>query len=299
MKLAAIDIGSNAIRLMITKVFLEKGSTEFKKETLIRVPLRLGEEAFIQKKISDEKVDRLEKSMHAFQLIMDVFNVEEYRACATSAMREAENGAQVIAQIKQRCNLDIEVIDGIEESKLVFFGLDDFVKNEEVNHPILSIDVGGGSTETLLIQGNEIEAARSWKVGTLRLKNNTVNQNEWDAMRDWLGELRAKHPVIISMGSGGNINKIRKMYVPNNERMMKLNSLKNVYVHLGGFTQEELVLDLELKPDRADVIVHAANIFINAMNWSGSERIYIPNRGLADGIVRDLYRRKKQSQQEG
>lgn len=299
MKLAAIDIGSNAIRLMITNVFIEDGKIEFKKETLIRVPLRLGEDAFIKKKISDDKVDKLVKSMHAFQLLMDVFHIDEYRACATSAMREAENGAEVIARIKDKCNLSIEVIDGITESRLVFSGMDDFLSAEDMDYPLLSIDVGGGSTETLLIINQEIAEAHSWKIGTLRLKNNTVNENEWDAMKEWLTTLRAKHPVIYSMGSGGNINKIRKMYVPNNERMMKLDSLKNVHVHLAGFTQEELILDLELKPDRADVIVHAANIFINAMTWSGSNRIYIPNRGLADGIVRDLYLRRLGGSHEG
>jgi len=299
MKLAAIDIGSNAIRLMITNVFHEDGAIQFKKETLIRVPLRLGEDAFIKKKISDDKVEKLVESMHAFQLLMNVFEIEDYRACATSAMREAENGSEVIARIKEKCKLNIEVIDGIAESRLVFSGLDDFVSTEEIEHPLLSIDVGGGSTETLLIVDKEIAAARSWKIGTLRLKNNTVDEKEWDAMRDWLNDLKAKHPVIYAMGSGGNINKIRKMYVPNNERMMKLDSLKNVHVHLGGFTQEELIVDLELKPDRADVIVHAANIFINAMSWSGSNRIYIPNRGLADGIVRDLFLRRLATTHEG
>ncbi len=292
MKLAAIDIGSNAIRLMITNVFEEEGQIEFKKETLIRVPLRLGEEAFIHKKISDNKVQNLAKAMHAFKLLMDVFNIEGYRACATSAMREAANGPAVIESIREQCDLNIEVIDGIEESKLVFSGLDDFLENEGLDSPLMSIDVGGGSTETLLIINNKIAAAHSWKIGTLRLKHNTVPQSEWDAMRDWLGELKEKHEAIVSMGSGGNINKIRKMYLPNNERMMKLDSLRNVHVHLAGFTHEELVLELELKPDRADVIVPAANIFINAMTWSGSERIYVPNRGLADGIVRDLYRRR-------
>lgn len=292
MKLAAIDIGSNAIRLMITNVFKEDGSIKFKKETLIRVPLRLGEEAFIEKRISDAKLDKLVKSMHAFQLLMEVFDIEDYRACATSAMREAENGAAIIAKVKELCDLDIELIDGIEESMLVFSGMGDFLEAEAMDYPLLSIDVGGGSTETLLIIDNKVVAAHSWKVGTLRLKNNTVVQGEWDAMQDWLQALKEQYPIIYSMGSGGNINKIRKMYVPNNERMMKLESLKNVHVHLGGFTLDELIVDLELKPDRADVIVHAANIFINVMTWIGSERIYIPNRGLADGIVRDMFLRR-------
>lgn len=299
MKLAAIDIGSNAIRLMITNVFEEDNALEFKKETLIRVPLRLGEEAFIQGKISDAKVERLLKSLSAFKLLMEVFCIEEYRACATSAMREAENGAAVIARIKEGCNINLELIDGIEESKLIFSGLEDFLEKEALEHPLLSIDVGGGSTETVLIIDNKIAAAHSWKVGTLRLKNETVEQSEWDAMQAWLNKLRDQHEVIYSMGSGGNINKIRKMYVPNNERMMKLDSLKNVQVHLSGFTQEELVLDLELKPDRADVIVPAANIFINVMTWSGSNRIYIPNRGLADGIARDLFLKRLGKQHEG
>lgn len=287
MKLAAIDIGSNAIRLMITKVYLEDSVVKYKKETLIRVPLRLGQEAFYNNEFSEKKAQDLVKSMKAFRLLIDVFQAEDYRACATSAMRDAKNGPALVKKIKEECNIDIEIISGIEESKLVCQGITEFVK-QDLDRPFLSIDVGGGSTETLLIWKEEILEAYSWNIGTLRILGDKVSQKEWKAMQEWLENIRTKYPTIYGMGSGGNINKIKKMYV-SGESHIGFQALKNAHQHLTSFTLQERIIELDLKPDRADVIVPAAEIFINVMTWAGIEKLLIPNRGLADGIVQDLY----------
>lgn len=288
MKLAAIDIGSNAIRLMIANAFTDRDSINYKKETLIRIPIRLGEESFLDGKISSAKSEGLVKTMRAFGLLMDVFQVESYRACATSAMRDASNGPALIKQVEEEASIKIEIISGLEESEIIFKGLSSYF-SEHREQAFLSIDVGGGSTETVLFQNGKINESYSWNIGTLRLLNDRVEESDWAEMKVWLHKLAEKYPNIQGLGSGGNINKVRKMYLTGSKSELTPTFLGEIHDHLSSYTYAERIKLLGLKPDRADVIVPAVEIFRNAMTWGGVENLYVPNLGLADGIIRDLF----------
>ncbi len=298
MRFAAIDIGSNAVRLLIKNVYPRKGKDDavFQKESLIRVPLRLGEEAFIDGTLSDGRAQKLVDTMKSFRYLMNLYDVVNFRACATSALRSVSNGQHLVERIKDEANVDVDIISGEEEAEIIFSTA--IAQKLSPKKSYLYIDVGGGSTDISLIKGNEYVASRSFHIGTLRLLNDLVPEEEWTAMRDWLHHLRKQYPKMEAIGSGGNINKMGKMYGKKNDKYLSYTIVKAIHAHLNRYTMLERIRDLNLKPDRADVIIPASVIFMNAMEWGKIKKIYVPKIGLADGLIKRLYAQHSQNHQE-
>lgn len=292
MKLAAIDIGSNAVRLLIMNVS-DKEGIFFRKELLVRAPVRLGEQVFLDGELFPNKVAALKKAIQAFCNLAELYDVQQMRACATSAMREARNGPEVVKEILELTGVEIEIIDGFQESLLIF---ENFANNlsEHTGENFLTIDVGGGSTELVLFAEGEIKESRSFPIGTLRIANELVHESDWQVMKEWIEKITKSYANIKAIGSGGNINKINKIYSNgSNGEPLTLEVLKNIKSHLESFTLVERITVLGLKPDRADVIIPASSIYINAMDWAGCGQIIVPKLGLSDGIIRNLYREIK------
>lgn len=287
-KFAAIDIGSNAIRLLTHNVIEEKGKkTQFRKSALIRVPVRLGEDSFTKGKISDMNVDRMVKSMKAFRLLMDVAGVEKYMACATSAMREASNGLNVIEKIKEESGINIELIDGKQEAAIIAStDLKDLIKADK---SYLYVDVGGGSTEFTLFTKGKIKVSKSFKLGTVRLLNDMVSNEVWNDLQEWIKANVVDQSKISIIGSGGNINKLHRMSGRKEGQALSYIWLNAQYHFLESLSYKERISELGLNPDRADVIIPATKIFLSAAKWSGSKKIYVPKIGLSDGIIKTLY----------
>ena len=290
-KYAAIDIGSNAIRLLVANVIeQENAPTLFKKNELIRVPIRLGEDVFSVGKISEKNIQRMVDAMKAFRLLMNAHQVKYYRACATSAMREASNGAQVVRLVKEEASIDIEVIDGKEEAKIIAAtDLHSVIQKDKV---YLYVDVGGGSTECTLYDQGETKVSKSFKIGTVRILNNLVDTTKWDAMSDWIQQQTQGYSKITVIGSGGNINKIIKMNGKKSRKSLSYLNMLNFYEMLDALSYDERVVKLGLNPDRADVIIPALKIYLRTMKWSKAEHIIVPSIGLSDGIIKTLYKTK-------
>ncbi|HPQ08562.1 MAG TPA: exopolyphosphatase [Bacteroidia bacterium] len=285
--LAAIDIGSNAIRLLISRVFENKNVILFHKEELIRVAIRLGEDVFLQGKISDEKKQRLTNAMSAFHHLMQAYNINFYKAVATSAMRDASNGKEVIEEIEKATSINIEILDGKTEANLIFAN-----HIEEILDPdkaYMYIDVGGGSTEITIYNKHKAIASKSFNIGTLRLLYNKVNDETWEEMKQWIKKNTQGIYPLYAIGSGGNINKLYKMSGKKENKSLGYNKLKGLYEMLQSYTYEERIKLLGLKPDRADVIVPAAKIYLTAMKTADIEKMYVPQIGLSDGVVHQLY----------
>ena len=288
-KFGAIDIGSNAIRLLITNIITKKGEeTQFKKSALVRVPIRLGADTFINGKISDINKERMIDAMNAFKLLMKVHKVEKYRACATSAMREASNGKEIVNEILEKTAVKIDLINGKIEAEIIFStDLTDLIDD---NQSYLYVDVGGGSTECSVFSNGEIINSKSFKLGTVRLLNkSTDNKEKWKSMEKWIKKNTEDLKRLSLIGSGGNINKIYKMSGKMPGKALSLIYLNAQYKFLKQMTYEERVSELGLNPDRADVIIPATKIYLNAMKWSDSNKIYVPKIGLSDGIIKTLY----------
>lgn len=287
-KYAAIDIGSNAMRLLITNVVEQPNSvTQFNKSALIRVPIRLGQDAFTVGEISEENIDRMIDAMKAFKLLMKVYKVEKYKACATSAMREAYNGKEVADIIREKSEIDIDIIDGKTEASIIASSdLHGFLKNDQT---YLYVDVGGGSTEFSLFSENKIVASKSFKNGTVRLLNNMVNDIVWQEMEKWIKINTQPYDNVTLIGSGGNINKLFKLSGKMQEKPLSYMYLNSQYQYLSSLTYEQRIAELAMNTDRADVIIPATKIYLNAMKWSGARQIYVPKIGLSDGIVKALY----------
>lgn len=287
-KYGAIDIGSNAIRLLITGVLKVGDVLKFKKVSVIRVPIRLGEDVFSSGTISDEKKTRLLDAMIGFNHLLKAHKIDNYRACATSAMREASNGKELIKSIKKQSSLSIEIISGAEEAKLIFeAGISQTLDQDKT---YLYVDVGGGSTEITLFSDHKIVDSNSFKIGTVRLLQNKVKPNEWDKMKIWLEKTINNVKVECLIGSGGNINKLIKLtpaYTKGNKYIQK-DELKSVFADLSELTYEERMNAYNLNPDRADVIIPAAKIFLTIIRWSNTNSIYVPKLGLSDGITHHL-----------
>jgi len=286
---AAIDIGSNAMRLLFCRAYEVNGKPHFSKEELIRVPIRLGEDVFLNGKISDKKIEKLTTAMIAFQKLIKVYEVNAFRVVATSAMRDASNSNEVIEHIKKESGLKIEIIDGKLEAQLVFSNHIEEMLNPK--HAYMYIDVGGGSTELTLYHNQKVIASKSFNIGTVRMLLNKVEKDEWEYMKDWIKKKTLGIHPIHAIGSGGNINKIYKMAKKENNNI-SYSKLKGIYEMLNSYTYNERVEVLSLKPDRADVIVHAAKIFITIMKTAEMETIFVPQIGLSDGIVHDLYEKQ-------
>lgn len=292
---AAIDIGSNAIRLLFCRVYEVDGKPHFSKEELIRMPIRLGDDVFLHGKISDEKANRLIISLRGFKELIKAYNVVDYRAVATSAMRDAQNGNEIINRALSEADVNVEIIDGKKEASLVFSNHIEELLNPK--HAYLYIDVGGGSTELTLYFDSRVIAARSFNIGTVRMLLDKVDKNEWDDMKIWLKRNTVGIHPLSAIGSGGNINKLYKMSGKKETKHLSYEKLKSLYDMLCSYTYQERIERLDLKPDRADVIVPAARIFLSVMKNADIEKVFVPQVGLSDGIVHEMYEKYIQSKQ--
>ncbi len=288
-KYAAIDVGSNAVRMLITNIIEDKGKEpKFKKSSLVRVPIRLGQDAFTTGEISEANIEKMKDTMNAFKLLMKSYGVIKYMACATSALRVANNGEAVVNLIKEASDIDIEIIDGKKEAAIIAStDLKTFI-NQDSNY--LYVDVGGGSTELTIFSNGRIIMSKSFKVGTVRLINNMVDEPViWEKIKKWIQENTADFSKITMIGSGGNINKIHKLSGKTVDKPLSYIFLNAQYHFFNAMSYSDRISEIGLNPDRADVIIPALKIYLNAMKWSGSKKIYVPKIGLSDGMVKTLY----------
>ena len=287
MKFAAIDIGSNAVRLLFCNVIEDNSKPIFKKAELIRVPLRLGEDAFLSGKISDKKAEKLIKAMKAFKYLIDVYEVVDYRACATSAMREAENRWEIIEKVKRQTGMKIEIVDGKTEADIIYSN--HIAEHLDIKNAYLYIDVGGGSTEITLFSEGENVVSQSFNIGTLRMLHNQIDKQYWSYYKNWIREITSGYQPLIAIGSGGNINKLFKMSRKKEGGPLGYSKLKSISESLESYSLEERIKVFGLKADRADVIIPASKIVLSTMKAAGIDRILVPEIGLSDGIVHLLY----------
>ena len=259
----------------------------FKKTSLVRVPIRLGADVFLTKRISEENITRMIDTMQAFKLLMRSHKIEKFKACATSAMRESQNGEAVAAVIEEKTGIKINIIDGNDEAAII--AATDLHALIQTDKTYLYVDVGGGSTEFTLYAGGKTVASRSFKLGTVRLLEDMVPQEVWDDVEHWIKQVTKKYNKIDLIGSGGNINNIFKSSGKANGKPLSFLYLSSYYQLLQSFTYEERITELNLNQDRADVIVPAAKIYLSAMKWTRARRIYVPKIGLSDGIIKSLY----------
>jgi exopolyphosphatase/guanosine-5'-triphosphate,3'-diphosphate pyrophosphatase len=287
MRLAAIDIGSNAARLLIQDITTYKdGSLDYTKVNLLRVPLRLGFDVFESGIISEYKTNELIETLKAYRHLMKVYDVKSYRACATSAMRDAKNGKEIVARVQKEIGLNIEIITGSQEAEILYeTHLAEKLDNKS-NY--LYIDVGGGSTELTLYSNNKVTYKQSFNIGTIRLLKNKVDVAIWDEMKVALKKYCKSNTVAI--GSGGNINKVFSISKRKNDKPLSLDILKEYYKEMNALTVEERIHKYGFKEDRADVIVPALNIYTTVMRWANISEIFVPQIGLADGIIKLLYK---------
>jgi exopolyphosphatase/guanosine-5'-triphosphate,3'-diphosphate pyrophosphatase len=294
LKFAAIDIGSNAVRLLIEEVHLSGDAFHIEKVSFTRVPIRLGEDVFESGVIGEYKEKQLVKTMKAFWYLMDVHEIEHYRACATSAMREAENRSSVIEKVKRKANIQIDVIDGDEEAELIFSNF--FLQDIDLTGDYLYIDVGGGSTEVTLIKKGARVKARSFAIGTVRILKGKVSKKRWVEARSWVKKLMKKEDNIIGIGTGGNINKIFKLSGKKSHETITPREIKEMRDYIDGFSFDERITKLRFRPDRADVIMPAAQIYYNFMGFSGISEMLVPKVGLSDGMILQLFRKWQEEQ---
>ncbi|WP_432670267.1 Ppx/GppA phosphatase family protein [Flavobacterium sp. SM2513] len=287
-KYAAIDIGSNAMRLLISNIVEENGKvTQFSKSSLVRVPIRLGQDAFTVGEITDENIERMVDAMKAFKLLMKVHKVEKYMAFATSAMREAYNGKEVVELIKKKADIKIEIIDGKKEAAIIASTDLKFLLRTDETY--LYVDVGGGSTEFSLFNDGKMVVSKSFKIGTVRLLNNMVHDVVWQEIEKWIKTNTQDFDQVTLIGSGGNINKLFKMSGKLQEKPLSYMYVNAQYASLNAMSYEQRISELGLNIDRADVIIPAVKIYLNAMKWSGARNIYVPKIGLSDGIIKAMY----------
>ncbi|MFO7745826.1 MAG: exopolyphosphatase [Psychroflexus sp.] len=291
-KFAAIDIGSNAVRLLISTVTEpDNKPVTFKKTSLVRVPIRLGQDVFTKSYISDENTERMVDTMKAFSLLMKSHKIQEYRACATSAMRDAKNGKAIAEKIAAECDVTIEIIDGSDEASII--AATDLHTLVDDNKTYLYVDVGGGSTEfTLFSEGKTVES-KSFKLGTVRILNNTIADDVWKDAEQWIKKVTKPYSRIEMVGSGGNINNIFKSSNKKPGKPLSYFYLSSYFQLLNSLTYEERISELSLNEDRADVIIPATKIYLSAMKWSGSKSVHVPKIGLVDGIIKSLYQNSK------
>lgn len=288
MVLAAIDIGSNAARLLITEVARYKdGAVDYTKLNLLRVPLRLGFDVFDSGLIPEPKVEQIIDTMKTYQLLMKIYKVEAVKACATSAMRDARNGAEIVRKVKALTGIEINIITGAEEANVIYET--HIAENLSSGQAYLYIDVGGGSTELTMFADNHIVFKESFNIGTIRLLGDKVTESQWEHMK-WFVKSHTKNlQPVIAIGSGGNINKIFSISKRKEGRPLTLELLKDYFKELSSCTLEERMHIYNLRRDRADVIVPALQIYTSVMRWAGAEEIFVPKIGLADGLVKVLY----------
>ena len=292
MRLAAIDIGSNAARLLITEVSTEgKNEPVFNKLNLVRVPLRLGFDVFEYGEISKPKIGMMLQTMKAFKHLMNAYEVKHVIACATSAMRDAKNSNDIIRKVKLETDIGIEVISGDMEAGIVFEN--HIAETLDKDHSYMYIDVGGGSTELSFFSNGKMIFKESFNIGTIRLLQNMVNEKTWEVMKEIIKTVTRGQKEVMAIGSGGNINKVFSLSKRKEGKPLGLELLKDYHKELGSVTMEERMRLYNLRPDRADVIVPALLIYINATRWAGANEMYVPKIGLVDGLVRHLWEEVK------
>jgi len=292
--LASIDIGSNAVRLLINEVNqADKKNPFFNKLNLFRVPLRLGFDVFEHLHISAEKTNELVQTLKAFRHLMNVYQVDHYKVCATSAMRDAKNAKSICATIYKETGLDIEIISGDMEAAIIYEN--HIAENLNTENSYMYIDVGGGSTEISIFGNGKLSFKKSFNIGTIRLLKDKVKDSEWDTMKQDIKQARKSNPNLIGIGSGGNINKIFSMSKKKDGKPLDLSNLKDFYQDLSTISIEDRIKTFNLREDRADVIVPALLIYINAMRWADCDEIYVPKIGLADGLIQHLWEELKEA----
>lgn len=287
-KLAAIDIGSNAVRLLLTNVVEDQHGVSFRKSQLVRVPIRLGVDAFGQGKIGEQRANKLVTTLSAYKLLMDVEEVAAYKACATSAMREASNAKKLIERIKNQTGIEVEIIDGRREAQIIYSN--GIAEHLDQHTPFLYVDVGGGSTEITYFIDSQLVDSASFNIGTIRILTQNTTKPQLAAMKQWLQQLQfaGRTPRII--GSGGNINKMYKMLRKPEGKSITYNELHALNRFISTFSLDDRIRVLGLNPDRADVIIPASNIFLKVMKWTEAKDVIVPTIGISDGIVRMLYK---------
>ena len=292
MKFAAIDIGSNAVRLLFSNVYDDNGVTYFKKAELIRIPLRLGEDSFLNGMISEKKIEKLVTSMKAFKHLIDVYDAIDYRACATSAMRDADNRWDIIERVRKEAGIKIEIIDGKTEADIIY--ANHIEERLDKNNAYLYIDIGGGSTEITLFSKNKAVVSQSFNIGTIRMLHSQIDKEYWNYFKNWVKEITKGYKPLLAIGSGGNINKLYRMSGRKFNKPFATSKLKSLYELLESYTYEERVKILGLNPDRADVIIPASKILLSVLKNAEIEKIIVPQIGLSDGIVHQLFEKYRE-----
>lgn len=292
MKFAAIDIGSNAMRLLLYRVEISGEEPVYEKLSNIRMPIRLGEDAFVHGKISEEKADKFVKSMIGFKYLLDAYEPIDFMAYATSAMREAENSQEIVDRVRDECGLKIDVISGRKEAKTIYSNrIEKILENHD--GPYLHIDVGGGSTELILFNKDEVLASRSFNIGAIRMIQGLVSKKECNKMKEWVKSVTAKNQPVSAIGSGGNINKMFKLSSTKNGKPLNYAEMQKVYDYLDSYSLEQRIAKLGMRPDRADIIIPASQIYMSVMKWANLDTIHVPQLGLGDGMIHLLYEKHK------
>jgi exopolyphosphatase/guanosine-5'-triphosphate,3'-diphosphate pyrophosphatase len=290
LKLAAVDIGSNAIRLQITNVTNYQNKITFKKLEYLRFPLRLGNDVFLHQKISETTKKKFIKLMQAFKLLVDLYEVDDYMVCATSAMREAENGEEIADEVENRFGFKINIIDGDREAELINVALWSYIDEKTYLH----IDVGGGSTELTIYKKAVKIASKSFRLGSVRILDGESQAQVWESMEKFIKENLARKAQITCIGTGGNINKIFELSKPGKrKRFLDIAKIQEILAYLESYSYEERINILNLNPDRADVIIPAAKIYLSAMKSASSKKMIVPDVGLKDGVINKLFERNK------
>jgi exopolyphosphatase/guanosine-5'-triphosphate,3'-diphosphate pyrophosphatase len=294
-RFAAIDIGSNAVRLLIKSLNIKGEEVVLNKIQLVRVPIRLGQEAFVSGSIGEKLSRKLLKLIKAYKHLMTVYEVTDYKACATSAMRDASDAKDIVKMINKETDIKIDIISGQEEANIIYES--HFADQLDLNKNYLYVDVGGGSTELSLIVDGKLQESRSFDIGTVRLLNQKVNPEEYESLKKELESIREKYTIEEIIGSGGNIIKLHALTLPKNGKI-SLSQLKNLFENMKQYSSNELIDIFKLKPDRADVILHAAKIYIEVAEGCGCEMFSVPTIGLSDGIVHMVYSKWKNKNSE-
>ena len=285
-KYAAIDIGSNAIRMLITNVISKNNNTYIQKNSLIRLPIRLGIDSFTKGYISESKIINLIDAFKSFKLIMKIHNICEYKVYATSALRESENKNEVVNRVFSESNIDIEIIDGVKEAMVI--SKTNIFKKSDYYKTYLYVDVGGGSTELSIIKNSKKVLSKSFKLGTVRLIHSTKKNKEWRNMKEWIKENLNENSKVYLLGTGGNINKIHKLTNTSEGKPITSLILSSFFQKLNNLSYEERIVNWGLNPDRSDVIIPAMKIYLNILSWTNSKVIFVPQAGLTDGMIREI-----------
>ena len=290
MKLAAIDIGSNAIRFQVSSVLEHDNKVMFKKLEYVRFPLRLGHDVFGTNRISEGSIEKFKKLMRAYKLLLELYEVDDFMFCATSAMRESENGQKLAKEVYEELGLTINIIDGQLEADLINKAISSYLASKTYLH----IDVGGGSTELNLFTGGKKIKTRSFKIGSVRVLEHHDSPIMWTEMERWVKtNLKKEYGIVTAVGTGGNISKIFELAQIKPGKTMSLTKIKQIKKMIEGHTMEERIYGLQMNPDRADVIVPASDIYIKVMEWGHSKNILVPEVGLKDGILLQLFEKNQ------